>query len=341
MSCPPHPDGSDPGTALLERGAGPAPAASRARLKWRAAPRRVETCSDSARGEVSGHGVRRKAQRRSRSASCSPALRERLGLSELPVAARAGVDAAHDPARAHGSRLRRRCPFDRELVLDGGRARVPAGGPAPARARLGQVGLPVFRARRLREDASTCTRARWSSRRSNQRVDRLGECLLRSGAISAEQLLEAERVYQPPAPFGRFLVELGFLSPRELWDGVKAQVEEIVRSLFAFGAGQRAVLGGRGAARQRRAPRAADAAPDRGGARAARRAAALPRAARGSRRAAAPGRRCAHAASAAPSARSSRRCAEDASFPGDVSPRRDRPALRRAHRARCCARRAS
>ena len=78
---------------------------------------------------------------------------------------------------------------------------------------------------------------RWSSRRSNQRVDRLGECLLRSGAISTEQLLEAERVYRPPAPFGRFLVELGFLSPRELWDGVKAQVEETVRSLFAFGAG--------------------------------------------------------------------------------------------------------
>jgi hypothetical protein len=33
------------------------------------------------------------------------------------------------------------------------------------------------------------------------------------------------------------LVERGFLSPRELWNGVKVQVEEIVRSLFAHGAG--------------------------------------------------------------------------------------------------------
>jgi hypothetical protein len=72
---------------------------------------------------------------------------------------------------------------------------------------------------------------------SNQRVDRLGECLLRSGVISVEQQLRADEAYRPPAPFGRFLVELGFLSPRELWDGVKHQVEEIVRSLFAFSAG--------------------------------------------------------------------------------------------------------
>lgn len=72
---------------------------------------------------------------------------------------------------------------------------------------------------------------------SNQQVDRLGDCLLRAGTITAEQQLEAERAYRPPAPFGRFLVELGCLSPRELWDGVKHQVEEIVRSLFAFSAG--------------------------------------------------------------------------------------------------------
>jgi hypothetical protein len=72
---------------------------------------------------------------------------------------------------------------------------------------------------------------------SNQRVDRLGECLLRSGAINAAQRMEADKAYQPPSPFGRFLVEKGYLSPRELWDGVKLQVEEIVRSLFAFQTG--------------------------------------------------------------------------------------------------------
>lgn len=72
---------------------------------------------------------------------------------------------------------------------------------------------------------------------SNQRVDRLGECLLRNGTITAEQHLAAAQAYRPPARFGRFLVELGILTPRELWDGVKYQVEEIVRSLFAFSAG--------------------------------------------------------------------------------------------------------
>lgn len=72
---------------------------------------------------------------------------------------------------------------------------------------------------------------------SNQRVDRLGECLLRAGILSLEQLREAERCFAPPQRFGRVLVERGFLTPRELWNGVRYQVEEIVRSLFAYPAG--------------------------------------------------------------------------------------------------------
>jgi len=73
---------------------------------------------------------------------------------------------------------------------------------------------------------------------SNQRVDRLGECLLRAGVLSLDQLREAERCFSPPARFGKVLVERGFLTPRELWTGVKYQVEEIVRSLFSYPAGQ-------------------------------------------------------------------------------------------------------
>ena len=72
---------------------------------------------------------------------------------------------------------------------------------------------------------------------SNQSVDRLGECLLRMGAIRMEQLREARRAYSPPGLFGRILVERGVLTPRDLWNGVKAQVEEIVRSLFSYDAG--------------------------------------------------------------------------------------------------------
>jgi hypothetical protein len=72
---------------------------------------------------------------------------------------------------------------------------------------------------------------------SNQSVDRLGECLLRIGAIGLEALREARRAYAPPGLFGRVLVERGVLTPRDLWNGVKAQVEEIVRSLFSYDAG--------------------------------------------------------------------------------------------------------
>lgn len=72
---------------------------------------------------------------------------------------------------------------------------------------------------------------------SNQVVDRLGECLLRSGVITLEQHREAKRAYTPRTQLGKILVERGFLSPRDLWNGVKAQIEEIVRSLFSYGAG--------------------------------------------------------------------------------------------------------
>ncbi len=75
---------------------------------------------------------------------------------------------------------------------------------------------------------------------SNQRVDRLGECLLRAGVIDLGQLREAERHFRPTEAgdrFGKVLVEHGLLTPRELWNGVKYQVEEVVRSLFAYASG--------------------------------------------------------------------------------------------------------
>jgi hypothetical protein len=73
---------------------------------------------------------------------------------------------------------------------------------------------------------------------SNQKIDRLGESLVRAGVISADEFNDACATYRGPGQFGRFLVERGVLSPRELWDGVKHQVEDIVRSLFAFATGQ-------------------------------------------------------------------------------------------------------
>ena len=72
---------------------------------------------------------------------------------------------------------------------------------------------------------------------SNQTADRLGECLMRADRISLEQLRETERVLSPSERFGKLLVERGVMTPRELWNGVKLQVEVIVRSLFAYTTG--------------------------------------------------------------------------------------------------------
>ena len=72
---------------------------------------------------------------------------------------------------------------------------------------------------------------------SNLEVDRLGPTLLRKGSLTAEQYKEAERGYARNERFGKILVDRGFLTPREIWNGVKAQVEDIVRSLFGYGTG--------------------------------------------------------------------------------------------------------
>lgn len=72
---------------------------------------------------------------------------------------------------------------------------------------------------------------------SNQTFDRLGNCLLRAGLITSEQFEVARTAYQPPEHYGKVLVERGFLTPGELWNGVKLQIEEIVRSLFSYDAG--------------------------------------------------------------------------------------------------------
>ena len=73
---------------------------------------------------------------------------------------------------------------------------------------------------------------------SNQDSDRIGECLLRANMITVEHLSEVEKHWSPTERFGKALVERGILTPRELWNGVKFQVEEIVRSLFSYTAGE-------------------------------------------------------------------------------------------------------
>ncbi len=70
---------------------------------------------------------------------------------------------------------------------------------------------------------------------STWKDDRLGEVLLKGGKINLEQYEESVRVLKMTGKKqGTILVELGYLTPKELFWGVKYQVKEIIYSLFAL-----------------------------------------------------------------------------------------------------------
>ena len=124
-------------------------------------------------------------------------------------------------------------PWDRDLVLTADVRAFPLADVLGLVHGAGKSGFLYF-TQRDHAKAVYVHRGEVVFASSNLRVDRLGECLLRAGVVSLDQLREAERLHTPPARFGLVFVERGFLTPRELWHGVKYQVEEIVRSLFAY-----------------------------------------------------------------------------------------------------------
>jgi hypothetical protein len=73
---------------------------------------------------------------------------------------------------------------------------------------------------------------------SNLPGDRLGEVLLRAGKITREQNEGSIRELAQGRRQGRVLVEMGAISPQDLWSGVQSQVREIVWSVFQWGEGQ-------------------------------------------------------------------------------------------------------
>jgi hypothetical protein len=79
---------------------------------------------------------------------------------------------------------------------------------------------------------------------SNQPSDRLGEVLIKRGQLSREQLDLAMSKLEPNVSLGKMLVELGFLTPKELLEGAKTQVEEILYSLTAWNEGNYEFLEG-------------------------------------------------------------------------------------------------
>ena len=208
-------------------------------------------------------------------------------------------------ARARCSRAR--CSARRAdgwLAPTSADASTPAGRLRLARAHR-EVGARSTSRTAITRSRSGSTAARSCSRPRTRWSTGSASACSAPACSNLEQLREAERCFAPPARFGKVLVERGFLTPRELWNGVKYQVEEIVRSLLLYRAGRVVLLRGRDAARQRRAPRAPDAPARRRGRAARRRAAQVPARARERARRARRGGRAPRRASRGASARSS------------------------------------
>lgn len=73
---------------------------------------------------------------------------------------------------------------------------------------------------------------------SNLPNDRLGELLLREGKITVEEYEASIKAISKGKRQGKALVEMGALSPKDLWEGVQFQVREIVYPMFQWEEGQ-------------------------------------------------------------------------------------------------------
>src|SRR5512139_515807 len=73
---------------------------------------------------------------------------------------------------------------------------------------------------------------------SNLPNDRLGEMLIRQGKITAEEYEESIKALARGKRQGKVLVEMGAITPRDLWDGVRLQVREIIHGVFSWDDGQ-------------------------------------------------------------------------------------------------------
>jgi hypothetical protein len=72
---------------------------------------------------------------------------------------------------------------------------------------------------------------------SNSNEHSLGQFLLRNGKITQEQYEESKRRVTAQTRHGKLLVQMGALSPKDLWWGVKHQVLDILYGLFGWKGG--------------------------------------------------------------------------------------------------------
>ncbi|HTM19898.1 MAG TPA: DUF4388 domain-containing protein, partial [Kofleriaceae bacterium] len=87
---------------------------------------------------------------------------------------------------------------------------------------------------------------------SNLPHDRMGDLLFREGKITREQYARSrEVVAESGRRMGEILVEMGFLTRRELLPAVRRHVEDIIYSLFAWSTGGFQLVAGDGAASER------------------------------------------------------------------------------------------
>lgn len=160
---------------------------------------------------------------------------ERLGLREdesARIVARAGRMILLESSESGGPAV----PWDRDLVLSSDVRSFPLADLLSLVHSAGKSGFLLFQFEE-EEKAVYMSRGEVVFAHSNQASDRLGASLQRAGSLTSTQLDLAEKRYQPTVRFGKVLVELGYLTPRDLWAGVKTQVEDIVRSLFAYTSG--------------------------------------------------------------------------------------------------------
>jgi Domain of unknown function (DUF4388) len=69
---------------------------------------------------------------------------------------------------------------------------------------------------------------------SNSPEHSLGQFLLRNGKITQQQYDESKRRVTATMRHGKILVQMGAISPKDLWWGVKHQVLEIIYALFGW-----------------------------------------------------------------------------------------------------------
>ena len=69
---------------------------------------------------------------------------------------------------------------------------------------------------------------------SNSPEHSLGQFLLRNGKITVQQYEESKRRVTANTRHGKLLVQMGAISPKDLWWGVKNQALEILYSLFSW-----------------------------------------------------------------------------------------------------------